>query len=68
MKTELKCPGCNGERKRRTYVCADCWWLLKPWVRTALRKRDGGMATARLMQLYRQLASGVPMEDVEVTP
>lgn len=67
MTTKLDCPGCGGDRKARTYVCADCWWLLKPWVRTALRRRDN-MATARLMQLRRQLNARIPMEDVEVTP
>lgn len=67
MTIQLTCPGCGGERKGRTYVCADCWWLLKPWVRTALRRRDN-MARARLMQLRRQLNARIPMEDVEVSP
>lgn len=66
MTAPLPCPGCNGKRKPRTYVCENCWWLLKPWVRTALRLRDD-LATARLMQLRRQLNTGVPMEDVEVS-
>ncbi|MCP9209628.1 hypothetical protein [Streptomyces cucumeris] len=48
------------------YLCADCWWLLKPWVRRALVKRDN-LVSARLVLLRRQLASGIPVEEVEIS-
>lgn len=61
------CPGCGMARKARSYLCSDCWWLLKPWVRTALKRRDS-MATARLMELRRKIAAGVPLEEMEIHP
>jgi hypothetical protein len=64
--TPLPCPACNGERKPRTYLCANCWWLLKPWVRAALRRRDN-LARVRLLQLRKRIADGIPLENLEVT-
>lgn len=62
---KLICPGCDGERKFRQYLCENCWWLLKPWTRTALKRRDN-MASLRLLTLRRQLTASVRVEDVEV--
>lgn len=61
------CPSCGGARKARSYLCPDCWWLLRPWVRTALKRRDT-LATARLMELRRKIAAGVPLEEMEIHP
>lgn len=62
------CPACGGERRSlKVYLCEDCWWLLIPAARTALKRRDN-MATARVIELRRQLAAGVPLEGVRVTP
>lgn len=66
MKRKPECPGCGCERASlKVYLCENCWWLLKPWVREALKRRDN-LATARLILLRRKLAAGVPVEDVEV--
>lgn len=60
------CPGCGGERRSlKVYLCKNCWWLLPPWIREALARRDG-LEVARLMELRRQLAAGVPVESVKV--
>lgn len=61
------CMGCNGERKKRQYLCDDCWWLLRPWVRSSLRKKDD-LAMQRLRELFRQIGQARPLEDVEVSP
>src|SRR5690606_41475119 len=46
-----ECPGCGGQRRSlRVYLCENCWWLLKPWTREALKRRDN-LATARLISL-----------------
>jgi hypothetical protein len=66
MRTPLPCPGCGGGRKPRTYLCGNCWWLLKPWVRESLRLRDN-RASLRLLELRNRIADGVPLEDLEVT-
>lgn len=67
MTTNSPCPACGRERKPRTYLCSNCWWLLRPWVRTALNKKDS-MAMARLMMLRRQLSQKVPLDEIQVTP
>lgn len=62
------CPGCGGERRSlKVYLCENCWLLLSPWVRESLKRRDS-LATARLMQLRRQLSAGIPVEEVRVSP
>lgn len=66
MKTPT-CPACGSDRKPRAYLCSDCWRLLRPWVRTALTRRDS-MAMARLMLLRRQLWQGVSLDEIEVAP
>ena len=59
------CQGCGKSRNPRQYLCADCWWLLKPWVRTSLLKRDDA-AMVRRLQLHGQIRDGRPLEDIEV--
>jgi hypothetical protein len=67
QKLVLKCMGCKGERRSRRYLCEDCWWLLRPWVRTALTRKDD-KAMMRLRQLTNQIQESRPLEDIEVTP
>ncbi|MDX3455079.1 hypothetical protein PV396_24580 [Streptomyces sp. ME02-8801-2C] len=63
-----RCPGCpSGVKGPGKYLCLTCWHALTPASRHALRRRGPG-AMARLQDLYRQVANGVPLADIEVTP
>ncbi|MBC9729906.1 hypothetical protein [Streptomyces sp. TRM68367] len=59
------CPGCPGRREPGKYLCGSCWWALPAAARRALRKPDQ-YALARLRQLHKQLADGVPPSGIEV--
>jgi hypothetical protein len=62
-----KCMSCGGKRRPRRYLCENCWWLLRPWVRTALGKKDD-RAMMRLRQLTTQIQESRSLEDIEVNP
>lgn len=67
MKTKPKCMGCSSPRAAGKYVCRECWWLLRPWVRTSLTKKDD-RSMLRLRELTNQIQGGRPLEDIEVHP
>lgn len=62
-----RCPNCHGARRPRHYLCLGCWDGLTPAARAALRRRDA-RAAARLMELHRQLAAGVPLHKIQMSP
>lgn len=63
------CPGpCdNGVRGSGKYLCLGCWSGLPMPARRALNRR-GPAAIARLQELYAQLAAGIPLADVRISP
>ncbi|MER7973784.1 hypothetical protein ABTX35_33070 [Streptomyces sp. NPDC096080] len=63
------CPSCRQPRAAGKYLCGDCWSALPGPARTALNRR-GNRATAlhRLQELHRQLAAGVPLTRIEISP
>ncbi|MGW0821798.1 hypothetical protein [Streptomyces sp. NPDC002845] len=66
MKTP--CPACRARaRQPRHYLCDQCWGNLPGPTRRALNRRDS-KATTRLQELHRQLAAGMHLADIQVTP
>lgn len=61
------CPCCGAVRRRNQYLCTSCWDQLRAWVKNALRKKDD-LALRRLRELYDQIASDRPLNEIEVTP
>lgn len=62
------CPACRSrERGTGKYLCYGCWHGLPLRARRALQRHDV-KATDRLQELYRQIARGVPLAEIEVTP
>jgi hypothetical protein len=61
------CPSCRQPKGPGKYLCLDCWNSLSGPARRALNRR-GSMAVARLQELYSQLANGVPLDEIQVTP
>ncbi|TLQ45780.1 hypothetical protein [Streptomyces marianii] len=61
------CPCCRGSKGRGKYLCLACWSSLPGFTRRALNRRDSH-AMARLRELHRQIATGVPMSEIRVTP
>jgi hypothetical protein len=49
------------------YLCYGCWGNLPGPARAALYRRDA-KARDRLQELYRQVAAGVPLAEIQVTP
>lgn len=69
MTTQVsRCPGCpHGAKGPGKYLCARCWPSLPLTTQRALNRRDNH-ARVRLQQLHRQLAAGVPLADMVVSP
>jgi hypothetical protein len=66
--TPTPCPACHTRPRRpRQYLCGTCWAALPPAARRALTSR-GPAAITRLQQLHDQLADGVPLTEIQVTP
>ncbi|MER5882689.1 hypothetical protein ABT160_02555 [Streptomyces sp. NPDC001941] len=62
------CPaGCGRQRQTGRYLDLECWSNLTARTRRALSRRDS-KAHARLRELHTQLAAGVPLSEIEVTP
>ncbi|GAA2107688.1 hypothetical protein [Streptomyces synnematoformans] len=67
MKT-TPCPAaCGRQRAAGHYLCTPCWWHLPMPARGALRRKDTS-AMARLQELHTQLAGGVPLADIRISP
>lgn len=66
--TATRCPGCpSGMKGAGKYLCLGCWSTLSMAARRALTRRDA-TAFARLRELHRQLAGGVPLAEIRITP
>lgn len=66
--TTTRCPGCpSGMKGPGKYLCLGCWNTLPLPQQRLLNRRDSH-AMDRLQELYRQLAAGVPLPEVTVTP
>lgn len=64
--TSTPCPSCHtGQRGPGKYLCGTCWFTLAPATRRALSRSDT-RAMARLQSLYNQLATGVPLDEIQV--
>lgn len=65
--SQLPCPNpaCSAFRRTGQYLCWDCWDALSGTARRALSIRDD-LAIARLQTLHRQLADGVPPQQIEI--
>jgi hypothetical protein len=61
------CPSCRQPKGPGKYLCLDCWSALPGLARRSLNRRDS-KAMARLQELYSQIASGVPLDEIQVTP
>ncbi|MEV0963289.1 hypothetical protein AB0J25_11985 [Streptomyces sp. NPDC049910] len=61
------CPCCRRPKGRGKYLCAGCWGVLPGFTRRALNRRDS-RAHPRLRELHRQLAAGVPLSEIRVSP
>ncbi|MFM9777067.1 hypothetical protein [Streptomyces scabiei] len=69
--TKIPCPGpCpNGVRGAGQYLCFGCWCGLTMAARRALKRRNPrSKALARLQELHRQLRTGVPLAEIQVSP
>lgn len=65
--TATRCPGCpSGMKATGKYLCLGCWNTLPMTARRALNRRDSG-AFARMRELHRQIADGVPLADIRIT-
>lgn len=58
-------PACKARRRAGQYLCWDCWDALPDPPRRALSIRDD-LAIARLQILHRELAAGVPLQEIEI--
>jgi len=67
MPTTTPCPSCRQPKGPRLYLCGLCWGTLTGLARHALSRRDS-QAMQRLQELHRQLAAGVPLAEIRVTP
>jgi len=66
--TATRCPACpSGMKGPGKYLCLGCWSGLTALARRALNRRDS-KSMARLQDLYGQIASGVPLDEIQVTP
>ena len=65
--TTTPCPSCRQPKDTGKYLCWACWGNLRGPARRALSRRDT-QARARLIELHRQLAAGVPLAEIGVTP
>lgn len=65
--TDTPCPSCRTPKAAGRYLCLNCWRGLPPAARRALNQRDA-RALARLRELHDQLAAGVRVHNVEITP
>jgi hypothetical protein len=63
----MTCPACGGSKPASYYLCPADWRQLSGAARTALWKRDA-RAPLRLLELNRQIADGVPLSEIAVTP
>ncbi|MFE6486618.1 hypothetical protein ACFVGN_27295 [Streptomyces sp. NPDC057757] len=61
------CPSCRQPKGARKYLCLTCWDTLPALARRHLNRRDQ-RAMSRLQELYRQIAEGVPLREIEVSP
>jgi predicted amidophosphoribosyltransferase len=61
------CPSCRQPKGQGKYLCLGCWSELPMWTRRALNRRDRS-ALFRLSELHRQLAAGVPLGEIQVSP
>lgn len=61
------CPSCRQTKGPGKYLCWTCWGSLPGPARKSLTRRDS-KAMARLQELHRQLAAGVPVTEIAVTP
>ncbi|MEU4348281.1 hypothetical protein [Streptomyces sp. NPDC023838] len=62
------CPAhCGRQRHPRQYLCPTCWDALPTPAKRALGRR-GPHAMTRLRELHRQIAAGVPLGQIAVTP
>jgi hypothetical protein len=62
----MRCPCCDGPKLRPHYLCRTCWAGLPAPARRALNRRDS-TARLRLLELHRQLADGVTLEQIQIT-
>ena len=67
MPTNTPCPSCRQPKGPGKYLCWTCWGNLTGLTRRALSRRDS-KALARLQELHRQLAAGMPLAEIRVTP
>lgn len=66
--TTTRCPACpSGRKGTGKYLCLSCWSTLPVAARRHLNRRDS-RAFARLRELHTQLAAGVPLAEIEVSP
>jgi hypothetical protein len=65
--TTTPCPCCKQPKGSGKYLCYGCWGNLPGPARAALYRRDD-KARDRLQELYRQVAAGVPLAEIRVTP
>lgn len=61
-----RCLCCKGERDPGKYMCLTCWRRLPALERRKLGRHDG-LAGVRMIELAKQLGSGVPPEEVVVS-
>lgn len=64
--TVRRCPCCGMGREEGKYLCASCWGRIPESERAKLRKQ-GRLAGVRLIELIKQLQTGVPPEEVRVS-
>lgn len=64
--TSRPCPCCRQPKGAGKYLCFACWGNLPCTARRALSRRDS-KAVDRLQELYRQVAAGVPLAEIQVT-
>lgn len=63
-----RCPSCTNRTKGPgKYLCLNCWSSLSLVTRRALNRRDD-RAMTRLQELHRQLAAGVSLAEMTVSP
>ncbi|MEU6929016.1 hypothetical protein AB0A05_07610 [Streptomyces sp. NPDC046374] len=65
--TASPCRSCRTPKPSRWYLCGACWNALPTPARRALNRCDS-RAFARLRELHAHLDSGLPLEELEITP